>query len=363
MEVRTTGKQRLMMKGPSKPGTNMESRERAERDATRWIAQRETGPWDQRNAAEFEAWLAGSVSHRAAYYRLNAAWQEAGRLKALNAGAGGASATVAGANKRSPTALERLRPFAWAASLLLAVGAALFVSRDALFQLNRYSTVVGGLEAVPMSDGSRITLNTDSQLRISLSERERRIDLERGEAFFEVARDPNRPFVVQAGNQRVIAVGTQFSVRREGDDVRVVVTEGTVRMEPDGAGEGVRVTAAGAEAKPGIADVLLLAAGSVARAEHDAVLVQKKSIAEIEQSLSWRSGLLTFRDTPLANAVAEFNRYNTRKIVIEDPSIAAIEVGGVFRSTNLDPFVHLIEEAFPIRVSEEGDRIVLSARN
>jgi transmembrane sensor len=331
-------------------GTNMESREQAEQEATRWIAQRETGPWEQRDADEFASWLAASFGHRAAYYRLNAAWQEAGRLKALNAGAA-----------RLPTASSatraRARVFAIAASLLLAVGAALFVLRDASFHSDRHTTVVGGLEAVPMTDGSRVTLNTDSQLRISLTEQERRVELERGEAYFEVAKDPNRPFVVRAGNQRVIAVGTQFSVRREGDNVRVVVTEGTVRMEP---AEDAEVSAAGANS--GGAEVLMLEAGSVARAGHDAVLVQKKSLAEIEQGLSWRSGLLTFRETPLADAVAELNRYNTRKIVIEDPAVAAMQVGGVFRSTNLDPFVRLIEEGFPVRVSQEGDRIVLRSK-
>jgi transmembrane sensor len=104
---------------------------------------------------------------------------------------------------------------------------------------------------------------------------------------------------------------------------------------------------------------LLLAAGTIARAAGDAVLIQKTGVREIEQSLTWRTGVLTFRDTPLAEAVAEFNRYNSRKIVIEDPGIAAVEVGGIFRSNNVDPFVRLLEEAFPIRASAEGDRIVL----
>jgi transmembrane sensor len=183
---------------------------------------------------------------------------------------------------------------------------------------------------------------------VSLDAHARVIELERGEAFFEVAPDAARPFIVKAGTKRIIAVGTQFAVRRDGDNVRVTVSEGAVRFETD------------ARVSPPV-----LAAGTIARAERDAVLVQKPGAAEIEQSLTWRTGILTFRDTPLAAAVAEFNRYNTRKIVIEDPAIAAVQVGGVFRSTNLDPFVHLLEEAFPIRASEEGERIVLrsTARN
>jgi transmembrane sensor len=228
----------------------------------------------------------------------------------------------------------------------------LFVIRGQLSHAHRYTTVVGGLAAVPMSDGSRVTLNTDSALRVALDAHERLIELDHGEAFFEVAHDAARPFIVKAGNKRIVAVGTQFAVRYEGENVRVSVFEGTVRFETDRPARG---TAPREQSEP----PLLLAAGTIARAEHDAVLVQKTGAAEIEQSLTWRTGILTFRDTPLADAVAEFNRYNTRKIVIEDPAIAAVEVGGIFRATNLDPFVHLLEEAFPIRATEEDERIVL----
>src|SRR5262249_13172566 len=107
---------------------------------------------------------------------------------------------------------------------------------------------------------------------------------------------------------------------------------------------------------------VLLPAGSVATSEADAVLVQKAPLSKLEQGLAWRSGTLAFHDTPLAEAIAEFNRYNERKIVIEDPAIAAIEVGGLFRATNLDPFVHLLQDRFPIQASEDQDRIVLRSR-
>lgn len=326
----------------------MESREQVEQAAAEWIARRDTGSWSEADAAALQSWLAGSPSRRAAYYRLNAAWHEAGRLRALHtAGLSRDESDVAVDHMdRAVSGTQHRRwALALAAGLLLAIAGALLVFDDQIFHPNRYTTVIGGLQAVPMPDGSRITLNTDSQLRISLTENERRIDLDRGEAFFEVAKDPNRPFVVRAGNRRIIAVGTQFSVRREGDDVRVIVTEGTVRLEP-----------AAASTTPA-----LLPAGTIARAEADNVLVQQQPIPEIEQRLTWRSGILTFRDTPLADAVAEFNRYNTRKIVIEDPAIAALQVGGIFRSTNLDPFVHLLEQGFPIHATPDGDRIILTA--
>jgi transmembrane sensor len=329
----------------------METREDIEQAAAAWIAKRDTGPWTAADAVALDAWLASSVSHRAAYYRLNAAWLEAGRLQALGA------APVPAAKPTTRRAL--VRRLAIAASVLVVVIAALFAIRTQLSHTDRYTTVVGGLAAVPMSDGSRVTLNTDSELRISLDARERLIELDHGEAFFEVAHDPARPFIVKVGGKRIVAVGTQFAVRRDGEHVRVTVSEGMVRFETDARAGSAPLSAQSASPP------LLLGAGTIARAQSDAVLVQKTGATEIEQSLTWRTGVLTFRDTPLAEAVAEFNRYNTRKIVIEDPAIAAVEVGGIFRSTNLDPFVRLLEEAFPIRADAEGDRIVLrsTARN
>jgi transmembrane sensor len=338
----------------------MQTRDDVEEAAATWIARRDSGAWTEADAAAFEAWLAQSAGHRVAWYRLNSAWTEAGRVRALGvAGAGTATApsgdaTPAEWDGLSPAAARtpsrRLPVFAVAASvLILLLGGAFVAFKDQLLPAHRFTTVVGGLQAIPMSDGSRVTLNTDSEVRISLGDRERVVEIEYGEAFFQVAHDPQRPFIVKAGERRVIAVGTQFSVRRQGTDLRVVVEEGTVRYQ-DHAGD------------PPTSGGTLLPAGSFARAEGATLRVEQRPVAEAERNLTWRSGLLTFRDTPLAEAVAEFNRYNTRKILIEDPSIAALEVGGVFRSNNVDPFVRLLERGFAIQASVQPDRIVLRAR-
>jgi transmembrane sensor len=394
------------------------SREYAESAAAAWIARRDTPDWD---ATAFEGWLAESVSHRVAYYRLNAAWQEAGRLRILR---GVDPATIeapvdssvadspaisapdlanfsegvqdrAGRPARQPRPFVRRAPWVLAASVALGLCAALGFYRLERAPPDRFSTVVGGLEAVPLADGSRVTLNTDSELQVSLEPRARVVSLDRGEAYFEVAKDTSRPFIVNVGPKRVIAVGTQFSVRRDGDSIQVIVTEGTVRMEvrarassasaqsppsaqaptstqsptseqaarsssAPGSAEAVLQGSPASLSSPGSADIILLPAGSVARAEADAVLVRNEPLTEIEQHLSWRSGLLTFRDTSLADAVAEFNRYNERKIVIEDPRIASLQLGGVFRSTNIDPFIELLEQGFPVRATQKGNRILLT---
>lgn len=175
------------------------------------------------------------------------------------------------------------------------------------------------------------------------------VPLAQGEAFFEVAKDPNRPFVVEAGEQRFIAVGTKFSVRRDSGSNRLIVTEGRVRIE----------------AKPTLisresAQATEVSAGGVARSGGAGILVQEKPVAEAEVMLSWRSGYLVFEQTPLADAVAEFNRYNETKIVIDDAVVAGILIGGNFRSTNVEAFVRLLEDGFPLRIERQGERIVLS---
>ena len=318
----------------------MSSREQAEQAASRFIAQRETGPWTPEDAAAFDRWLAQSPSHRVAYFRLNAAWKEAGRAAVLG---------LHRPKRLLPPGIQararRWVGYALAASVVLAVGSVGL--RQKAEQVSQYHTAVGGLTMVPIADGSRLTLNTDSQLSVVLSQDERHVELEKGEVFFEVAKDSQRPFVVSVGNQSVMAVGTAFSVRRVGTGLQLRVTEGTVKLFSKGASAD---------------KVVLLPAGSSATTRGDTVMVKKAPVQDLEQGLTWRSGVLTFRDTPLSEAVAEFNRYSSRKISIEDPAISDIRVGGMFRTTNVDTFLSLLEEGFPVAVSEEQDRVVLHSR-
>jgi transmembrane sensor len=340
----------------------MEDSRQIEDIAADWLARRDGDDWSAGDQAELEVWLQAATAHRVALLRLEAAWQQADRLKVLGAGIPAGVVPSAGAWQASPfferraatsavvvDAATRRRPRyrAMAAVLLLGVAVAagwFFWSLSG----SSYSTEVGGLAAVPMSDGSKVTLNTDSEIRVAVTEIERRVDLRHGEAYFEVAKDPSRPFVVQVGDKRVVAVGTKFSVRRTQDDFRVVVTEGRVRVE---ASSGLGPGTPAAE----------LVAGTVGRSDGGGTLIQEKPLAEIEEYLSWRSGYLVFRDMTLGDAVAEFNRYNTHKIVIEDPAVAAIRIGGNFRSTNVDAFVRLLELGFPIRASRENGQIILTS--
>jgi transmembrane sensor len=371
---------------------DMASSIRIERAAAAWLARRDAGGWAARDQAEFDAWLAASTAHRVAWLRLQAAWRESGRLKALGAGlpAGQIPApgrwavpsqqghwadspphgtkpwpvrgTLSGATGRpalDPATLvfaprrrtpEPRRPRRLAAVAAVAVvGMSLALGwgvHSPAVQPVAYGTAVGALETTSLADGSEATLNSDSRIVVALSRRERHIDLERGEAFFHAAKDPKRPFVVAAAGHQAVAVGTRFAVRRDADGMRVVVTEGLVRLESDPDAEG--------RPQP----TTLLPAGSVALAGPHGVVVQSGTVDDARQALSWRDGFLAFRDTSLAAAAAEFNRYNGRKIVIADPSVGALRIGGNFRWSNAEAFVRLLEQGFPVR-AEYGDKAIV----
>lgn len=335
----------------------MDSSRAIEDAAAVWLQRRDNEDWSEPDEAELQRWLAASVAHRVAFLRLEAAWDESLRLQALGAGTAPGTIPPPGAWQVSPLfkavvdsdatpsppvqrGASSYRKWAIAATILVAsIGALLLATQ---FSAERYVTPVGSIASIPLPDGSNVTLNTGSDIRVDLTETERLVRLESGEAFFEVAKDAKRPFVVAAGGKRVTAVGTKFSVRRDGDDVSVIVTEGKVRID-------------------GTAQQPMLLAGAMAHTSKQQLDVRAGSAQQVEEALSWRTGYLIFDTTDLADAIAQFNRYTHRKIVIQDPQIAGLHVSGKFRATNSEAFVRILSDNFGIEAQAVGDRIVLSA--
>ena len=333
--------------------------EEIEATAAEWFAMRESREWSAADQAQLEAWLGSSTAHRIAFVRLATAWERSGRLTALGAGvpagvipprdawifAADSSARPKVAPK--PAAARPLRLRAAAALVVVAAAAGTvwyFVPEHGQY----YRTPVGGRSTVPLADGSKITLNTDSQIQVEFGPTLRRVKLDQGEAYFDVSKDAARPFVVDVADERVTAVGTQFSVRRDNNDVRVLVSEGRVWIERRGDASKASRTQ--------------LTAGSEARTSNTPVPIAPPAPAQVEQLLSWRTGYLVFRDTALADAVADFNRYSVRKIIIQDPAIAGIRIGGNFRSDDAEAFLWLLQTGFPIHVEQRSDRIILTKR-
>lgn len=213
-----------------------------------------------------------------------------------------------------------------------------------------------------LDDGSTIDLNHGAEVEVLFTPEARRITLVRGEALFNVTSNPQRPFIVQAGRVAIRAVGTAFNVNLQPAAVEVLVTEGTVAVAkpvvdprpvagatttPDGEVETLATVAAGHRTL-----VPLTETGPAP----EVVQVSREQMARL---LAWQPRVLEFSDTPLAQVIAEFNRENRVKMVIEDPSLAELPIGASFRSDNVEGFVRLLEASFRVEVERRGEAIVL----
>ncbi|HRG57142.1 MAG TPA: FecR domain-containing protein, partial [Lacunisphaera sp.] len=197
---------------------------------------------------------------------------------------------------------------------------------------------------------------------------ERRIRLERGEAHFTVAKNPDRPFIVEAGGVSVRAVGTAFNVRLDSKAVEVLVTEGKVRVDDTASGRSLLAAPAGVD--PAVLPTLghpILGAGQKVVVTPEAervsagIAATAVSVDEIQRTLSWQERRLDFDLAPLSEIVAEFNRYSRHKLVIGDPVLAEKRFGGSFRPDDQAGFVRMLQENFGVTVQETETATVLRA--
>ena len=215
-------------------------------------------------------------------------------------------------------------------------------------QTRAYRTGLGEVRMLPLADGSVVTLNTDSEIEVEFSSGRRTIRLVRGEALFDVAKDPGRSFLVQAGIADVTAIGTSFTVQRgSGGPVQVSVQDGVVEMAvPIGRRES-----------------RLLGANMLATAgEEGRIVARAISSEELYRDLAWREGKIAFSGTSLRQAVAEFNRYNQLKLEIDDETIAARTMTGVFLATNPKGFAEAVALGLEVDFYEAPERIVFIGR-
>ena len=305
--------------------------------AAAWLA-REDRDLTPAETSELRQWLAASTLNRVAYLRLKASWQRADRLSALK------NPATSIAEPSSFLARPRLLAAIAAVLLLLAAGAGGWrLWRGPSEQV--FATAVGKMQAVRLADGSRMELNTDTRVRTDVTAARRIVTLDSGEAYFDVVHDAARPFVVYAGNRRITDLGTKFSVFRNGDDVRVTVQEGRVKVD--------------VLDRPAVDAPVVAEAGHTVMAKGSETLVFAKPDTGISSDLAWRSGMLVFNQQTLADAAEQFNRYNSRKIVVEGKA-RRIRIGGSFKADNVDVFVLLLHRGFGLSVDNQGTRIVVS---
>jgi len=193
-----------------------------------------------------------------------------------------------------------------------------------------------------------LTLDTATRVEVSFRQFERKIRLVQGQAMFQVAKDPSRPFSVVAGSVDVKALGTQFDVRFEQGQANVVLLEGRVLVEPLSRHGLARLMPALAQHR--------LKEGEQLTA--DATGAMTVATADVERTRSWQSGRLVFREEPLSEAVAELNRYNQRQLLIDDPALERLPVSGVFSTSHPENFLAAVAAFYPVRIEEREPNIV-----
>jgi len=305
-----------------------------------WFERYDRGQWNETDKSELDAWLAESPAHRLAYWRVKGAWDHANRLSAIRS----QSRTQALTNSRGKRFFFRRFLAGLVVVAVIGAAAAFFLSPNSSDE--KYSTALGARKTITLRDGSQIELNTASAIRIIENGQERKALLERGEAYFQIRHDAVHPFVVQVGDHRIVDLGTKFSIREHAGQVEVALVEGRARVE------------AASTQIPALAATLM--PGELAVVGANSIVVTRKSTQAIVDELGWRRGLLVFRRTPLAEAVAEFNRYNSHKVFIADGSVAQFQIGGTFQANNPEVFARVAQDILGLHAENRGDVIVIS---
>jgi len=263
--------------------------------------------------------------------------------------------------------------FAIAASLVALFGAALFVFQtvenhgahnnidelartqtiERAEQAQRYTTAVGEISEVSLEDGSTLKLNTDSEVLVKFSQDQRRIVLQRGEVFFDVAKNPERPFIVTAESEQVTAIGTAFNVDlSEETGTEVLVTEGRVVVNR------VSMNDVNERADINPYQAVYLSKGQKVVIRDNQTLVSEPT--DVDLMLAWQDGMLVFEGESLAQAIREIDRYTPLSFKIVDQEIATIPVGGFFKTGDMDQLLLILEQNFGVRSVRKGNAIMLS---
>jgi transmembrane sensor len=328
-------------------------------EAAEWFVELNSDEPVPRTREHFDAWLRRSPEHVRAYLSTLSTWEE-GRMQPAGSPSdiddlvaqANETHNVVALHKIQPTPLRVARSGSWrlsrvalAATLVLAcvaAGAVLWLR----FGGDTYATNIGEQRSITLRDGSVVELNTRSKVRVRFTKEERDVYLVEGQAQFQIKKDPARAFVVHSGATLVRAVGTEFDVYRKKADTTVSVLEGRVTVARSNLVPPLVFVSAGEQ-------VIVPQSGAAAIAPRplDAAAVR-----------AWPQHRLVFRSTPLAEVVAEFNRYNVRQIVLRDPNPVGILISGVFSSTQPAALLRFLSEQPGVEIDESTDEIQVGTK-
>lgn len=369
-------------------------------EAAEWFVEFRTSDVDMAARTAFDAWIRSSPEHLRAYLEVAAIWDEGCALDAqrafdvdaLVALARGEDKVVqladvrehsfsdstsgqvlAESGRRAATAVRPKKARYWsiaACMAFLAATAGTFAWLQ-FYAAQTYATHVGEQRSIRLSDGSTVSLNSRSRVRVAFNEAERSVELLEGQALFEVSKDPARPFVVRSAEARVRAIGTQFDVNRKSSGTVVTVVEGTVSvlMEPDVFDPNSRVPQSTASAQdagdaggagiPSLHAAIVLSAGEQVKVSAQAA--PSPARVNVAAAIAWTQRHLVLESVALSEVAEEFNRYSTRKLVVEDSASNELRLSGVF-VTDPDFLIRYLKERPDVTVHETDSEVRIIRR-
>jgi transmembrane sensor len=299
-------------------------------EAFAWVVRKHTRGLNDAEFAAFDAWCKADIRHKGAYVRAMAIHN------AIHLATGNQVRNI------NPSPHRRQLMFGG-----LAAGLALMAGKfgySILHEQTVLSTAKGEFRRVPLQDKSIANINSGSQIEVAFTKQQRRINLRQGEAWFEVAKDKSKPFIVEAGDALIRAVGTAFSVRRLATGSEVLVTEGTVEVWSKDGTAGKRLVTAG---------------------EHAFLATDAKAIPvtrqpdEVNRKLAWREGKLVLSSQTLGEAVADFNRYSPKTIVILDPSLQDKRLVGQYQLDAPELFAKDVSMVLDVPIAITSEKILI----
>lgn len=319
----------------------------AEQQAAKWQAQLSSDLVTDQHKKEFALWLAERHENAIAWQKINAFWVNLDQVKAadlgIDLGIKDYAQVIPLSKWQVKSRITRycIPALGLAASLVLAL-TFMFNSLD--FYFADYTTAPGQQRQITLSDGSEILMNTDTAISVNFTQQQRQIQLVAGEAYFKVASDTRRPFVVATDMGQTQALGTAFDVKLQDNETAVTVFEHAVKITTHN-GKVLDHLAAGQQAE--FTDNTLSAS----------------SKTDLQRAMAWRKQRMVFQNRSLAEVAAELDRYRPGRIVIMGASIKNLRMTGVFGTENTDIALRTIELSLPVKVSKFTDKlVVLSAK-
>lgn len=327
--------------------------DRIEAEAREWFLLQQERPLTVEENDQYQQWMRLDAFHREAYQQLVEIWQGLGELELsvrndqssswLNSIAQFFKGSLAGFRGFTPAA-----PFAMASIVAVIMVSTLWVATESLDQEQSayHQSDIAQVKTITLDDGSLVTLGANTKIQVNFDTDRREVHLLKGQAFFDVAKDKQRPFFVDAEKAGVMVVGTRFEVYKQLDQVKVIVEEGVVRVSPN------------TEPDFSALDTQTLTAGQklVSNAGVEPI------VSEVDSSAvsPWRDGRLVYRDAALANVVFDVNRYRKEKIILGTDSLKKLKVTTSLAVDQTDSIVSMLEQSLPVVAHQETpDRILI----